>query len=310
MSPAAADSLAAFLAGNSDFSGDDGEGADYPPVVPNTAGVLFEEAFPGMPLSDAVLEVVCRAAALTGRLSGENRAPGGTVTEEDARDLADEASMFVTKYVAALLGRMNTRKFHRLANHLCAALMDHGNLAGGDTSVNEGLHKKCKRMYARTNKRVDTYTLQMLRACETLSHVLDEAAKEQEVVEREARETRGEGSAPPVASKDETEVPPMEWTGGELRLPFDGDEDSSGDEADTGRLPARTQRLRGLRVCVRDLADSSKHGMSSRLGALLGVPDGEAHVLRPPLVKLPPPPHPTTGPPSPPTTATQESPKR
>eukprot|EP00170_Pyropia_yezoensis_P000729 contig_3425_g730 len=164
-------SLAACLAGASDCTGDEAECDDHQPVIVNAAGAMYEKAFPGMSISDAVLEVVCRAAALTGRLCGDNRAPGMTITEKEAKELADEAHTFITKYVAGLLGAMNTSMFHRLANHLFAALMDHGNLTDGDTSVNEGLHKKCKRMYARKNKKVDDYTLQMLHACETLSHV-------------------------------------------------------------------------------------------------------------------------------------------
>ncbi|KAK1860961.1 hypothetical protein I4F81_003547 [Pyropia yezoensis] len=237
VSPAAADSLAACLAGASDCTGDEAECDDHQPVIVNAAGAMYEKAFPGMSISDAVLEVVCRAAALTGRLCGDNRAPGMTITEKEAKELADEAHTFITKYVAGLLGAMNTSMFHRLANHLFAALMDHGNLTDGDTSVNEGLHKKCKRMYARKNKKVDDYTLQMLHACETLSHVLDEAAKEQAEAERLERVARGEGSVSALATEADADPPTMEWSGGALRIPPVGDEDSSGDEAVTRREP-------------------------------------------------------------------------
>lgn len=280
VSPAAADSLAAYLAGASDCTGDEAECDDHQPVIVNAAGAMYEKAFPGMSISDAVLEVVCRAAALTGRLCGDNRAPGMTITEKEAKELADEAHTFVTKYVAGLLGAMNTSKFHRLANHLFAALMDHGNLTDGDTCVNEGLHKKSKRMYARTNKMVDDYTLQMLRACETLSHVLDEAAKEQAEAERLERVARGEGSVSAIATEADADPPTMERSGGALRIPPVGDEDSSGDEADTRREPVKGQRLYGRRSRVRDLIDLANHGVSSELGAALGVSDEEELVVR------------------------------
>lgn len=280
VSPAGTDSLAAYLAGASDCSGDEVDCELHEPVLFNAAGAMYEKAFPGMPVSDAVLEVVCRAAALTGRICGDNISPGGTMTGKEAKDLAGEARTFVTKYVAALLGTMNTSKFHRLANHLFASLVDHGNLTDGDTSVNEGLHKKCKRMYARTNKKVDDYTLQMLRAYETLSHVLDEAAKEQVEADRQEKLARGEGSVPKMATEAEIDAPPMEWTGGALHLPPNGDEDSSADEADTRRPPVIRQRLYGRRARVRDLTGSSKHGVSSELGAVLGVADEEELVVR------------------------------
>eukprot|EP00170_Pyropia_yezoensis_P002890 contig_12118_g2896 len=56
--------------------------------------------------------------------------------------------------------------------HLRSELELRGNLWEGDTSHNESLHKVCKRMYQRSNKRGPTLALQMMRAEQAQSEVL------------------------------------------------------------------------------------------------------------------------------------------
>eukprot|EP00168_Porphyra_purpurea_P008148 TRINITY_DN2026_c0_g1_i11.p3 TRINITY_DN2026_c0_g1~~TRINITY_DN2026_c0_g1_i11.p3 ORF type:complete len:258 (-),score=51.75 TRINITY_DN2026_c0_g1_i11:616-1389(-) len=112
--------------------------------------------------------------ALGGRLMGHNMADTVHMSELRKRALAAEANELVFEGVDLLFGPAHTTKLHRLANHLLAALLANGDLWEGDTSENEALHGPCKRMYARTNKRGPTMTLQMMRAAETQSEVLRE----------------------------------------------------------------------------------------------------------------------------------------
>jgi len=130
---------------------------------------------------DAVLEVVCRAAAIMGKLCGDNREEGFTMREADCKALAEEAFEFVTKYVRALFGSINTTKFHALAYHLLAELLLRGNVIEADTSINEALHKLIKVMWDNSNKQGASFLLQMLRCEQTLAHIIasDEYDKEQ-----------------------------------------------------------------------------------------------------------------------------------
>lgn len=145
----------------------------------------FADLFPAMSPADAVLEVMCRAAALSGKLSGDNRVEQAHQTEEEATAIASDAAEFISRYVAILFGPLHTPKAHRLASHLLAELLDRGNLTEADTSINEGLHGRCKAMYDRSNKHVSTFTAQMMRSEQTLACVLAEAATERrEDVER------------------------------------------------------------------------------------------------------------------------------
>ena len=145
------------------------------PVVPDVVtSAKYRRLFGTLPLHMAVLDVFCRMAALGGRLMGDNMADTVQMTEQQMRDLADEAQNFIIEYVDVLFGPAHTTKAHRLASHLLAALLRNGNLWEGDTSENERLHGPCKKMYGRTNKRGPTVVLQMMRAAETQCEVLRE----------------------------------------------------------------------------------------------------------------------------------------
>lgn len=285
-SPADAERMADLVAGCSDCS--DAEADCTPVLSPNTSARAYSDAYGDMPVCDAVLELVCRAAALSGRLCGDNCAPLQTMSEPAAVALAKEAYEFVTLYVAALLGEIHHSKIHRLAYHLLAALLNHGNLVDGDTSANEALHKLCKRMYARTNKKKGDYTLQMLRAEQALSKIIDEALSEQ----------LGGGVAAESLAPDEQDEPLQDWTGGDLHLPDDGDEDSDGLDDDgvfvgygvagapsaasapRTEAPQPRMRLRGSRAQVRDIIAAADGDVLSGLIQALGVSDTESLVLR------------------------------
>jgi len=145
------------------------------PTVPDVvSSARYQALFGDLPLHEAVLDAYCRMAALGGRLMGDNIADTVHMSEQQMREVASEATLFVTEYVDVLFGPAHTTKAHRLAAHLLAALLDNGNLWEGDTSENDGLHGPCKRMYKRTNKRGPTIVLQMMRAAEAQTEVLRE----------------------------------------------------------------------------------------------------------------------------------------
>lgn len=292
-SPADDKSLADLVAGCSDCSDAEVDGGPVP--VPNTSERTYSDAFGNMPVCDAVLELVCRAAALTGRLCGDNCMPLQTISESAAVDTAKEAYRFVTLYVAALLGEMHHSKLHRLAYHRLAALLNHGNLVDGDTSANEALHKLCKRMYARTNKKKDDYTLQMLRAEQALSKIINEALSEQ----------TGGTEALEDCQPDAPEEALEDWTGGELLLPDEGDEDSDGLTDDDGVFSGydgdgagaaaaevaepsiKRRRVRGRRAQVGDIMAAAEGGVLSGLSQALGVSNAESLVVRKSVVFCP-----------------------
>lgn len=149
--------------GDGDESADDGVGLG-----------AYQRAFGSRSPKDAVLEVTCRAALLMGKLCGDNLPEDADMTDDEARSLSREAYKLVTKYMVALFGPMHTSKMHRLAYHLHDELVLRGNLVDADTSVNEMLHKMCTIMYDRSNKSVDHFLLQMLRAEQTLAFVTAE----------------------------------------------------------------------------------------------------------------------------------------
>lgn len=295
--------MAAVVAG--DETDTDGETWVHDPVAPVDRNQSnYKNAFGSMPLHDAVLEVVCRAAVLVGHLCGDNVDRGLGMLQSEAEALGDEAYEFLTKYVAALLGASHNSKVHRLAYHLLMALMFHGNLTEGDTSVNEMIHKLCKVMYSRTNKKVDGYTLQMLRCEQTLSLVLDEARAEMAAMSDApaARDAPAAGDAPDAgedpprveadadgveedaeASEADDMAALRAWDGGEdLLSDADGTLDSGDEDMEWGgsKSDGPAKRLSGMRVNVVALAAGMAGGVLAGLGALLGVQGGEVLVVR------------------------------
>jgi len=145
------------------------------PTVPDvTTSDKYRELYGQLPLHRAVLEAYCRMAVLGGRLMGDKMADTIRMSEQQMRDLPNEARDLVINRVDLLFGPAHTTKAHRLAVHLLAALLNNGNLWEGYTSDKESLHGVCKNMNALTNKRGLSMVLKMMRAMETQTEVLRE----------------------------------------------------------------------------------------------------------------------------------------
>jgi len=134
----------------------------------------YKDVFGAVPLHDAVLTTFCRAAHLGGQLFGDNVADTTTLTEAQIVAMEENAVALGVDCIQTLYGHVNTKKLHRLIAHLGDELRGRGNLWEGDTSENERLHARCKRMFRRTNKRGPGVALQMMRCEESQSAVLHE----------------------------------------------------------------------------------------------------------------------------------------
>lgn len=264
------------------MSGGEEEGEREPVAEPDATADEWAEAFGTMESHEAVLDVVCRGAKLMARMCLDNEYERTEWTDEQINELSVEARDFVCTFVRVLFGAVHTSKMHRLAFHLADELILRGNLSEADTSVNEMLMKLCKAMYARTNKHVTTFKVQLLRAQQTLERIiaededrknLAEAAmgEETKVFEPCDEQARGEVEEPAGlsheggemgallgrADEDEVEVEGgMDWEGGEPAGPQRA--------PDGGQARRKRVRVRGRRVQVGDVA--GLHG--GRLQAL------------------------------------------
>lgn len=151
---------------------------DAPVQQAAEASEAYKEVFGDRPMHEAVLQVVCLAARLMGKLCGDNKADDAGNTEAEALSLQREAYDFVCRFVAVLFGPVNTTKMHALAFHLMDELMSRGNLVEADTSVNEALHGLLKALFENTNKQTTSFAVQMLRCEQTLAHVVAEDAED------------------------------------------------------------------------------------------------------------------------------------
>lgn len=136
-----------------------GEGSDYHSI------------FGDMPVEDAVQDMYCQAATLSGCFFGDN-VGDTTYLSATQIDFMSAAALKLGRSIQVILGPVHTSKLHRLMFHLRAELENRGNLAEGDTSVNESLHKVCKRMYSRSNKRGPTLLMQMMRGEQSQTEIL------------------------------------------------------------------------------------------------------------------------------------------
>lgn len=113
----------------------------------------------------------CQAAKLGGPFMGDNQCDTVNTTASNVTEMVDAAHN-LGRCAQVLLGPVHTSKLHRLMRHLRSELELRGNLWEGDTSHNESLHKVCKRMYQRSNKRGPTLALQMMRGEQAQTEVL------------------------------------------------------------------------------------------------------------------------------------------
>jgi len=134
--------------------------------------VAYRKAFPDVPPHAAITAMFGQYALIVGRIT---RHLGGTasvpMTLAEGASIAEEARVFITRYVTPILGPIHTKKVHKLLAHVLDAERLHGTLRNGDTSTNEGKHKDDKRHYARTNRGRD-YTRQLVRHAQGARKVL------------------------------------------------------------------------------------------------------------------------------------------
>jgi len=285
------------------LSGGEEMAEDAPvPDITNTTDA-YRSLFGTRPMHEAVLVVVCSAAALMNKLCGDNEAEGLQRTTEEATALQKEAYQFVCHYVAVLFGPVHTTKMHALAFHLLDELLNRGNLIEADTSVNESLHRLAKIMFANTNKQTTSFPVQMLRCEQTLARIIADDAHDKmraeaglPVIGRSAGgrawlvDANGEmvpdegapGVGPPVANR---------LLQGDTAGEVQAEVEDADDEATTtelggaggagrrrgGRLRRRRVRISGrrVRVCEVTAADG---GRLKGLQELLGL-GAEQHLI-------------------------------
>ncbi|KAK1862347.1 hypothetical protein I4F81_004921 [Pyropia yezoensis] len=160
--------------------GDDGVGPDIvdedahqpvPSGVNTGIGTAYHAVYANMPVEDAVQDMFCRVTKIGGMFCGDNVADTVHTSGTQVTAMV-EAAHDVGRRAQVLLGPVHTIKLHRIMRHLRSELEGRGDLWEGDTSANESLHKVCKKMYLRSNKRGPTLALQMMRGEEAQTEIL------------------------------------------------------------------------------------------------------------------------------------------
>jgi len=271
------------------------------------ASEAYRDVFGNRPMHQAVLQVVCLAARLMGKLCGDNQEDDAGCTEAKALSLQREAFDFVCRYVAVLFGPIHTTKMHALSFHLMDELLSRGNLVEADTSVNEALHGLLKATFENTNKQTTSFAVQMLRCEQTLAHIVAEDAAEKRLATDGAAPVLGEPMAQPDTGNCTGSELPFSNVGdaADHELPHpsaphvpedsdrscasvesgadDADDEDAGDEerrakrartakGDGSRRRRRRVRVRGHRVAVADLLTADGGRLQDAAG-LLGVTD-------------------------------------
>jgi len=221
-------------------------------------------------MQDAVLELYCQAARLTNRLFGDNVASSVIMTEKEMQSLASEAYHFLVDTLQVIMGPLQTTKLHRLAFHLLKELLGRGNLWEGDTSENESLHRLCKRMYLRSNKRGPSIMLQMMRCSELQDQVLKELPAHNRADRDDALPT---GLAGPAVESDGLFLSLEGDAEGGRYVGEDDEEvvDDDGDDAAAYLLsptPDLQRSVSGKRHAVSSLAVGAMEALGAALGAV------------------------------------------
>lgn len=159
-------------------------------------GNRYHEVYGDVPAQDATLEMLCQTAELGGYIFGDNMTDTAVHSEEGVRASQDDA-YHVRIIIQVLFGACNTSKLHRLMIHVGDELRIRGSFWEGDTSVNDELHKSCKMMYKRTNRRGPGGALQLMRCDNALSEVLQEAADEDSEKEDTGKDGADDDRDPP-----------------------------------------------------------------------------------------------------------------
>lgn len=206
-------------AGESASDSDDGMGLDsededahqpVPSGVTIGEGTQYHATFGDMVVEDAVQDMFCRVAKLGGMFCGDNVADTVHTSGTEVAAMV-EAAHEVGRRAQVLLGPVHTIKLHRIMRHLRAEFEGRGNLWEGDTSANESLHKVCKKMYLRSNKRGPTLALQMMRGEQAQTEILrglpaDDSDDDEGTDDEERAEERN--AIELAHAEDVTSVPP------------------------------------------------------------------------------------------------------
>lgn len=229
------------------------DAAAEPYVLQTGPGTAYHDMFGDMPVQDAMTDMFCQAAALRGALYGDNMMDTLVMTEGQMRMMAVDART-LGETIQVLYGPVHNTKLHQLMFHMADELLDRGNLWEGDTSVNEMLHKTCKKTFARSRKRGPRLALQLMRGDEAQTVVL----KELEAIDSDNEspadgigEVRDASGSPPPIS-------PPASAGSDNNLPRGGN-------------------VRGQRFAARDL--SRLTGMGELAAALGFDPDEDVTVV-------------------------------
>ena len=243
----------------------------------------YGDHFYGMPVHDAYLKMFCQAARVGGMLFGDNLANPNVITEAAVSDIDEAAKVLGVDFIQTLYGHVNTTKLHRLVQHLGDELRNRGNLWEGDTSVNEKLHRSCKRMFKRSNKRGPGVALQMMCCEEAQSAVIRELCDADEDVSasvsggRYAARRRDDERAAVVISAGAGSGSTGDAGDGALEGATGGDgAASAGGSNSVQDRPMQTWQLsitgRAQRVAVGDLR---RVPALANLDAVLGMADDE-----------------------------------
>ena len=139
----------------------------------------YHEVWGDTPISVAVTSMFAKYAVLYARIAGRTTSavpPPMTLTE--GRDIGEQATAFVNRFITPILGHIASVKVHKLLCHVAEAVRWHGNLQNGNTAANESGHKADKPYYARTSKDGRSFTRQLVRHAHGARGILDRHAKE------------------------------------------------------------------------------------------------------------------------------------
>lgn len=247
---------------------DDAE--DQPTVGPDMSpDSAYHSIFGDVPLEDAVLVMFCQAALVNNLLYRDNMADAYTMTDADASEVASAARL-LGHMIQELLGPVATTKLHRLMFHLLQELRNRGNLAEGDTSINEHMHASGKGMFRRSNKRGPLLQLQMIRVDETQAQILARMDGEARMAKRAADLAAGKLSIEDVLSGALSAV---NVTGEDAD---EGEDDDGGADGPGSASQAKpSPALRGARITLSSVA--ARPGLA-KLAAVLGVAEDDATI--------------------------------
>lgn len=103
-------------------------------------GTEFQRLLGDLSLQEAITDLLCQAAYLSGVLFGDNITDALVTSEEGMLSLAFDART-LGECIQVMHGRTHTTKLHRLMCHLADEMLARGNLWEGDASLNEMLLK-------------------------------------------------------------------------------------------------------------------------------------------------------------------------